>query len=450
MAGTDVLRRPAVVLRWALELVAMAVFVVAVYEAVVAGALALWPGLTDSWILLLWITAATVSGLGLALVHRLVGGGVRRIWPASGGRSAALAALTAATEAADGVPDGVSDGVLDGVASLLAAGTGAGGVEVWVAEPDGELRFAGSWPGGSEEQPSVVSVAGPEALGQLGGVSHVVPVSDADGLLGALVLRANPRRGLTPADLRLAADVANSVALLLRNQRLAADLDEALRAQRGQSDNLARSRRRLILARDVARQGLSAEIRRRVGEPLASCADDVDDLIGDPASDAGHRREILDGLTSRVDTAVAAFREVVHGFYPAALNDHGLAPSLGNLVAEMPWPASCHAPDLPRLDQQVEIGVYFCVATLVGYLRDRCAPSGTRLALDLELDRVASPSTLSASMVVDAEMAEPLEIDADEREAIDDRVNALAGTWEISTEPGRLRVRIMMPVLEGS
>jgi hypothetical protein len=384
----------------------------------------------------------------MSWVRRLIGGSVRRVWPASGGPStalAALAALTATTEAAAPV-----DGVLDEVASLLVAGTGARGAEVWVAEPDGELRFAGSCPSGSEEQPGVVSVKSPDALRELGGVSQTTPVSDAGGPLGVLVLRADPGRGLTSADQRLAAEVANSVALLLRNRRLTTDLETALREEREQTENLARSRRRLVLARDVARQRLSAQIRIRVDEPLAGCADDVDELIGDPTIDKGHRREILDRLTTRVDTAVADFREVVHGFYPAALNDHGLAPSLGNLVAELPWPASCRAPDLPRLDQQVEIGVYFCVGTLVGHLRDRAASPGApssveHLALDLSLDQDTSPPMLSATMVVTAETAEQVEVDADELAAIADRASALAGTLEISTEPGRLRVHITVP-----
>jgi hypothetical protein len=409
----------------------MAIFVVAVYEAVVAGALALWPDLTDSWILLLWITAATIAGLGVSWVHRLVGGGIRRVWPASGGASAALTAA--------GLVDGPPDSVLDEVASLLVAGTGAHGAEVWVAEPDGGLRFAGSWPSGSEEEPSVVSVADPDELGRLGGVSHVAPVSDPDGPLGALLLRADPRRGLTSADQRLAGEVANSVGLLLRNQRLATDLDTALREEREQTENLAQSRRRLVLARDVARQRLSAEIRRRVDEPLACCADDVDELIGNPATDQQHRRKILDRLTTRVDTAVADFRDVVHGFYPAALNDHGLAASLDNLVAELPWPASCRAPELPRLDQQAEIGVYFCVGTLVGHLRDRAAGPWTNLTVELGLNQ----NTLSATIL--AEAAEPLEIEADELEAVADRVSALAGTLEISTEPGLLRVHLTVP-----
>ncbi len=432
MAKTGVRRSPAVAVRWAAELVAMAIFFVAVYEAVVAGALALWPNLTDSWILLLWITAATVSGLGLSWLHRLIGGGIRRIWPASGGPSPALATLIAATESTGRVDEALGE-----VASLLVAGTGADGAEVWVADADGELRIATSWP-----------VADPEARPQPEGIIHQVPVADADGPLGALVLRADPRSGLTSADQRLAADVANSVALLFRNRALAADLETALDAEREQTENLARSRRRLILARDVARQQLSAEIRLRVDEPLAGCADDVDDLIGDPATDADHRRETLDRLTTRVDTAVADFREVVHGFYPAALNDHGLAPSLGNLVAELPWPASCEASDLPRLDQQVEVGVYFCVATLVGHLRGRPPRAGQQLTVDLGLDQDTSPPTLSVTMVVTAETTEPVELDADEWEAIADRVNALAATSEISTEPGELRVRITMPVQE--
>jgi hypothetical protein len=432
MAKTGVRRSPAVAVRWAVELVAMAIFFVAVYEAVVAGALALWPNLTDSWILLLWITAATISGLGLSWLHRLVGGGIRRVWPASGGPSPALATLIAATESTGRV-----DEVLDEVASLLVAGTGADGAEVWVADPDGELRIATGWP-----------AADPDAVPRPEGISYQAPVADADGPLGALVLRADPRRGLTSADQRLVEDVANSVALLFRNRALAADLATALDAEREQTENLARSRRRLILARDVARQQLSAEIRLRVDEPLAGCADDVDDLIGDPATDADHRRETLDRLTTRVDTAVADFREVVHGFYPAALNDHGLAASLGNLVAELPWPASCKASDLPRLDQKVEVGVYFCVATLVGHLRGRPPRAGQQLTVDLGLDKDTSPPTLSVTMVVTAETTEPVELDADEWEAIADRVNALAATSEISTEPGELRVRITMPVQE--
>lgn len=428
MAKIEVLRWLPVATRWVAELVAMAIFVVAVYEAVVAGALTLWPDLTDSWILLLWIAAATIAGLGLSWVHRFVGGCIRRVWPASGGASAALTAAS------------LAEGVLDDVASLLVAGTGAHDAEVWVAEPDGELRFAGSWPSGSEQQPGVVAVAAPDELRQLNGAGHVASVSDAEGLLGALVLRADPRRGLTSADQRLAADVANAVALLLRNQRLATDLDSALREEREQNENLARSRRRLVLARDVARQRLSTEIKRRVDEPLAGCADDVDELIGNPATDEEHRRTILDRVTTRVDTAVADFRDVVHGFYPAALNDHGLAPSLDNLVAELPWPASCAAPDLPRLDHQVEIGVYFCIATLVGHLRGRSAGPGTNLTLDLGL----SEDTLSATIV--AEAPEPPRIEDGELEAIADRVSALAGTLEVSTEPGLLRVHIAVAV----
>jgi signal transduction histidine kinase len=424
MAKTGVRRSPAVALRWAVEIVAMAIFFVAVYEVVVAGALVLWPNLTDSWILLLWITAATISGLGLSWLHRLVGGGIRRMWPASAGPSPALATLIAATESA-----GRTDEVLDEVASLLVAGTSADSAEVWVADPDGELRFATSWP---------------DSLARSEVVTHQAPVADADGQLGALVLRADPRRGLTSADERLAADVANSVALLFRNRGLAAELETALDAEREQTENLARSRRRLILARDVARQQLSAEIKLRVDEPLAGCADEVDDLIGDPATDAEHRREILDRLTTRVDTAVADFREVVHGFYPAALNDHGLAPSIGNLVAELPWPASCAATELPRLDQQVEAGVYFCVATLVGHLRGRPPRAGQQLTVDLGLEE----DRLSVTMVVSADTGDPVELDADEWEAIADRVNALAATSEITTEPGELRVRITMPVLQ--
>lgn len=412
------------VVRRSVEFLAAAAFAVGVYEVVVAGALALWPDLTDSWILLLWMTSATIAGLGMNGVWKLAAAGLRRVWPATAGPSEALLAMTAVAEVATG-----PERVCTDVAELLVAGTGARAAQVWLADPDGRLRCVGNSPN--------ADTGTPVALDELSG-DHVVPVTDADGLLGALVLTARSRRGVAG---RLADDAADAVAPLLRNVRLGEELAEALAHEQVQERLLARSRHRVIAARDVTRARLSDEIGDRVAGPLAACADDIDTLLGESPPPAA---PVLATMTRRIDVAITDFRQIVHGFYPAVLTDHGLAPSLDNLVTELPWTASCDADALPRVDQRVEMGVYFCLATIVGSLREHPV---RETELRVTLDREASPPMLSATVVVHADR--PWFFDPDTIDAIDDRVGALDGRIDIATESADVRIGLSVPVPSG-
>jgi len=413
------------VVRRSVEFVAAAAFAVGVYELVVAGALALWPDLTDSWILLLWMTSATIAGLGMNRVRLLAGAGLRRVWPATAGPSEALLAMTGVAEVA-----AAPERVCTDVAELLVAGTGARAAQVWLAEPDGRLRCVGN-------SPDAAMPEAPAALDELSG-DHVAPVTDADGLVGALVLTARSRRGVAG---RLADDAADAVAPLLRNLRLTGELADALAHEQEQERLLARSRHRVIVARDVARARLSDEIGDRVAGPLAACADDIDTLLGESPPPA---EPILAAMTHRIDVAITDFRQIVHGFYPAVLTDHGLAPSLDSLVSDLPWTASCDVAALPRVDQRVEMGVYFCLATIVGSLREHPI---RETDLRVTLDEEASPPTLSATVVVHAD--QPWSFDPDTIEAIDDRVGALDGRLDMATESATVQIGLSVPVLSG-
>jgi signal transduction histidine kinase len=412
--------------RRSVEFLAAAAFAVGVYELVVAGALALWPKLTDSWILLLWMTSATIAGLGMNRVRRLVGVALRRVWPATAGPSEALVAMTGVGAVQTGPERVCAD-----VAALLVAGTGARAAQVWLAEPDGRLRCVGN-------SPNVPTTPTTAALGEL--PDHVAPVTDADGLLGALVLTSRSRRGVT---VRLAEDAADAVAPLLRNLRLTGELAAALAHEQQQERLLARSRHRVIVARDVARARLSDEINGRVAGVLAACADDVDTLLAESAPPVD---TILTTMTRRMDVSITDFRQIVHGFYPAVLTDHGLAPSLDNLVSTLPWTASCEADALPRFDERVEMGVYFCLATVVGSLHDmRADDEGPIRQVDLRVALgEASPPILSATVLVRADRS--WSFDTDTIDAIDDRVGALDGRLDIAREPGGVRLTLSVPV----
>src|SRR6266571_7891124 len=124
-------------------------------------------------------------------VRRWAGAALRRVWPATAGPSEAFLAMTAV-----GVTAADPERACDDVAALVAAGTGARVVRVWLAEPEGGLRCAGGWPGGPAAGTPTPAVPTPAALGGPG-ADHVALVTDGDGLLGALVLTARSRRGAT-------------------------------------------------------------------------------------------------------------------------------------------------------------------------------------------------------------------------------------------------------------
>ena len=439
--------------RRTVEFLAVAAFAVGVYEIVVAGALALWPNLTDSWILLLWMTAATISGLGMSWIRRLVRSVLGRMWPATSGPSHVLVALATVDSVAT-----TTEQVCADVASLLAAGTGARRAQVWLAEPDGGLRAAGSWPVDSARvEPEVMPAgAGCSALGTLPGVDHVAPISDAGGLLGALVLGARSGRGVTERDRELIAEAAGAVALLLRNLRLNDELAQALVREQEQERRLARSRHRLVVARDVARARLSSEIQGRIGQVLAVCATDVDTLLTADDNTVASANAVLAAMTQRINGAIADFRQIVHGFYPAVLTDHGLEPGLESLLSTLPWPATLKAVGLPRFDQRMEIGVYFCLAAIVGSLRDLRAGTGSdcpihSVDLSAMVDDRLSPPSLSATVFARMDDHHLVDFDAgtvdpDTIDAIDDRVGALDAQLTISREPTGVRLALTVPI----
>ncbi len=375
--------------RSAVELLFAAGYVVAVYELVVAGGIALWPTATDDWILPMWIAAAAVSGIGLKPVRSFARALLRRLWPSGEADPyATLAAFVASRSAAE-----PAEAALSRLAQLAVTGTGARYAAVWLVESAGGLRLGGLWPDGNPDV-SEIQTASPADLGELAalpGVDHLVTVLDAGELFGALTLTAPPSRSLTPGDLRLAGDVANAAGQLLRNAELAARLAAQLSRQSDQAAELDRSRRRVLASRDAAREQLGREIQARVGEPLLQCSAIVSTLLDAaeaeatgaaapapagltgpaPSAEAGDgpsARQALAEMTTLIDTAIGDFRRIVHGVFPAVLTDHGLAAALENLLADLPRRTVFTAPDLPRVAPRVEAGVYLCVAALIGAL----------------------------------------------------------------------------------
>lgn len=433
------------IVRTATELLFAAAFVVGVYELIVRGGVTLWPTATDDWILPMWIAAATVCGIGLTPVRRLARRALARIWHAPGADPrAALATFIAAASTAEPAAD-----ALRRLAELAAAGTGARSAAVWLAQSDGAMRLAGRWPDDEQDAPDA-----PPADSDYERADHRIPVLDAGLRLGAVTLTAPANRALTPRDLRLAADAADAAGLLLRNARLTARLADQVRWETEHAARLDRSRRRVLAARDAAREQIGREIGARVGEPLYQCSAMASALLdaagaagpgiesdADPDAGPPSRRtqaSALTEMTSLIDTAIADFRAIVHGVYPAVLTDHGLAAALDNLLADLPRRALFTAHDLPRMAPRIEAGVYFCVAALV---REPPPGSADNQPLDVRVEIDDERTALTVSVLDPAASAE-----STTPEALRDRIEAMEGELMTSQIGAGLRYELEIPL----
>ena len=375
-------------------------FVIAVYEVLVAGELRIWPDAPDTWILPVWVLAATVSGLGLNSVRRLARALVHRAWPsAAQDPYAALAAAVAGARRTAPAED-----ALKRLEAIAVEGTGA-----WSAV----LRRLPCESRGTRPQETTFEIR-------------------AEGrVLGALVLTAAPGRPLTKAERQLAESLADAAGAVLRNTELTEQLAEQLRRQQVQTVELDQSRRRIVAARDDARELLGREIQEHVGEPLNRCAQQTAELSED--ADTAEWKPSpaqLSPLTELIDTAIKDFRRIVHGVYPATLTDHGLTAALGNLVADLPGQATFAAPTLPRFAPRYEAGIYFCTAALVAPFE---TDTDRTLRLEIELNddvltvRVSEPRTATDHGA---------RWDSTALDAIRDRVAALDGTLRLGPDDG--------------
>ena len=353
------------------EAVAACGFVIAVYVAVVAGGRTLFPKASDNWILVLWITAAAISGVGMPKVISGARALVRRVLPVADPYSVLKSFVSGAIAA------GPVEDALPRLAELLAEGTGARSAAVWQAEPSGELRRASSWPDGKgQDQPDTV----PEAeLQNVPGVDHIAPVREAGELLGALTLRARAGHDLALPDVQLAAHMANAAGLLLRYVELTDRLRDQVRVEAAQEAELAASRRRVVVGRDEAREQLSAEIRAQVCRPLERCGEQIAVLSLDESAAGPAQAARLAEISGEIDTAIADFRRIVHGVYPPVLSDRGLRAAMESLLTDFDPDASLVSHRIPRLAAWVEAGIYFCAAALLREWNGPAAPRPVRV-----------------------------------------------------------------------
>jgi len=235
-----------------------------------------------------------------------------------------------------------AEDVLPQMARIVAGGTGAQNVVVWLRVDD-ELHAAAS--SNSSVNAPPLPVDG-QALPPLPDADLSVPVVHQGELLGAIAIRMPKGESLRPAGQQLLADVASQAGLVLSN----AGLIEDLRA----------SRQRLVTAQDEARRRLERNIHDGAQQDLVALAIKLKlagiTVAGDPAQ----AEKVFGELESDAAGALENLRDLARGIFPPLLADLGLAAALNAQASKSPLPVAVEADGVGRFPQDIEAAVYFC------------------------------------------------------------------------------------------
>jgi signal transduction histidine kinase len=235
-----------------------------------------------------------------------------------------------------------AEDVLPQMAQIVAAGTGAKNVMIWLRIGD-ELHPEASSDGNPREGP--LSVDG-QALPPLPDGEISVPVVHQGELLGAISITMPKDEALRPAGEQLVTDVASQAGLALANAGLIEDLRS--------------SRQRLVTAQDEARRRLERNIHDGAQQDLVALAIKLRLAETTVAADPAQTGPVFGELKADASGALENLRDLARGIYPPLLADLGLAAALNAQASKSPLPVTVEADGIGRFAQDTEAAVYFC------------------------------------------------------------------------------------------
>jgi signal transduction histidine kinase len=302
--------------------------------------------------------------------------------------------------------------VLPRMVVILAEGTGAETATVWLREGS-SLRAAASWP-----EPSARSAPlRGDDLPDLGSGESVLAVRHRGEMLGALSVRKPQPEPLTPAEEKLVADLAAQAGLVLRN----ASLISELRA----------SRQRLVAAQDEERRKLERNLHDGAQQQLIALS--VKQRLAETLIDRDVERakQLMMEIRSDSVEALENLRDLARGIYPPLLADKGLVTALEGQARKAAISAEVRAENVGRYAQDVEAAVYFCALEA---LNNVAKYSG---ATRVEVRLAQTNGALTFEVIDDGAGFVPAETGyGTGLQGMADRLDALGGTIDVSSARG--------------
>jgi signal transduction histidine kinase len=307
---------------------------------------------------------------------------------------------------------------LDRVVTLLASGTGADAVDVWM-RVGARLRAVAVWPAGS---------AVPDAVDddeRFPDATATFPVLQGDELLGVIVLRKPRNEPLSATESSLADHVASQAGLVLRNVGLTAELRLTI-------DELRASRRRLVEAQDSERRKIERNLHDGAQQQLVALGVQLSLLerIAQGTPGAKPVGAAMPSLQQALQSALDDLRDLARGIYPPLLADRGLSAALEAQARKAAVPTTVEADGVGRYDQQVEATVYFCTLEA---LQNVAKYAGATTAV---VRLAHADGSLSFEIADDGRGFDPAAASGSGLQGMADRLDAIGGTFAVESSRG--------------
>jgi signal transduction histidine kinase len=294
-----------------------------------------------------------------------------------------------------------SDDVLPRMATVLAEGTGAESAVVW-------LRV------GAEMRPTAVQpqgTAAPETFPE-----DAVEVRHQGELLGALSVAMPPDDPMNPAKAKLVEDLASQAGLVLRNVRLI--------------EELRSSRRRLVAAQDEERRKIERNLHDGAQQQLVALTVQLrlaEQMVG---RDEQKERELLARLQASANDALEDLRDLARGIYPPLLADKGLIAALEGQARKAAVPTTVESKGVGRYPRDVESAVYFCTLEALNNVAKYSSARSAKVRL------TASERALTFEVIDDGEGFDSSETGyGTGLQGMADRLDAIGGRLEVASAP---------------
>ena len=298
------------------------------------------------------------------------------------------------------------------MAEILGEGTGAGAATVWLRLGP-ELKPAASWP--RDRELEAVAVQG-KTIPDLGEPSF--DVEHRGELLGALSVSLPANDPMDPTKERLVRDLASQAGLVLRNVRLI----EELRA----------SRQRLVAAQDEERRKIERNLHDGAQQQLVALQVQLRLM----EQQVGRNTELELQLLRRLQEAAAAalddLRDLARGIYPPLLADQGLTAALEAHTRRLAIEVTLEADSIGRYPRDVESALYFCALEALNNVSKYADATSVIISLSEE------DGGLGFRIRDDGRGFDTSRTGyGTGLQGMADRLDAVGGSLEISSEPGR-------------
>ncbi len=265
----------------------------------------------------------------------------------------------------------------------------------------------------------------PDFRGLIERVSAVASPIVVDGRLWG-VMAINSERELPPDTQRRLEDFTELVAIAIANADTRAELTA--------------SRARIVAASDEARRRIERDLHDGAQQRLVSLGLElrmVAESVPAGLPELGGR---LDHVADEIDQVLDDLREMSRGIHPAVLSDGGLVPAIETLALRATVPVKVVLGPPRRFAPEVEVAAYYVVSEALANTAKHANASRARVLISERTGRVR------VSIDDDGDGGARMEAGSG-LAGLRDRVEALGGSFRLSSSPGRgTAVTVELPV----